>query len=326
MDAKGATLFLGDPVSPSCLDSAETTTAAGAMYLILQNGAIPGAMLRLAAGDNTLGRMEDNTHQIAEGTISRHHALLRIGADGCASLTDLGTTNGTFRNGRPLEPHRAAALKEGDRIRFGSNIVARFSRPDHDEERFQREMFERTVRDPLTGLHNRAYFLDLMETIGRRSAADGLGLAVLMLDVDHFKDVNDLHGHDMGDAVLREVARILKLSTRVDDLVARYGGEEFVAALPIAEPAAAIDRAERTLRNLAAKSIALGGASISVTASIGLAFASPDAPRPAAALLSAADRGLYQAKRSGRNRVVYVSDTLPTHAHFSTTIDDDLVF
>jgi two-component system, cell cycle response regulator len=324
MDAKGATLLLGDPLSSSSRDSAESATEA--MYLILQSGAIPGAMLRLATGDNTFGRLEDNTHQIGEGTISRHHALVRIGAGGCASLTDLASTNGTFLNCRPLEPHRGVPLKEGDRIRFGSNIVARFSRPDHDEERFQREMFERTVRDPLTGLHNRTYFLDLVETIGRRSAASGLGIAILLLDVDHFKCVNDTYGHDMGDAALREVARVLKQSTRADDMVARYGGEEFVAAVQIDDPHAAIDRAQKALRNLSLTPITLDQCTISVTASIGLAFATASSPRTAAALISAADRGLYQAKRGGRNRVVYVSDTLPSHPTLTATSDDDLVF
>jgi two-component system, cell cycle response regulator len=321
MDANGATLLLCDSVPLVDLETVERPVAA--MYLILQSGAVPGAMLRLGVGENYLGRSEENALQIAEGTISRRHALLRTVDDGRGWLTDLGSTNGTFLNGQPLEPHRAVALNDGDRVRFGSNIVAKFSRPDECEERFQRDMFERTVRDPLTGLYHRAYFLELVGVIAERAAMRGLGLAIVMLDIDHFKQVNDEHGHATGDAVLHAVASVLRQSTRIDDLVARYGGEEFVIALPIDEPEAAIDRAERIRRALSARRIQVRGASLKVTASLGVSFAPPVRAQSATTLLATADRGLYEAKRAGRDQVVYISEPVSAPALPETIIEGD---
>jgi diguanylate cyclase (GGDEF)-like protein len=138
----------------------------------------------------------------------------------------------------------------------------------------------------------------------------GLGVAILMLDVDHFKRVNDTFGHDAGDQVLREVASVLREATRPEDLVARYGGEEFVLALPVVAPDQATERAERIREALAERRIIASGSSLRVTASLGLAFAPADRVYAAAALITAADRCLYQAKNQGRNRIVFRTDNL----------------
>jgi two-component system, cell cycle response regulator len=201
-------------------------------------------------------------------------------------------------------------LKDGDRIRLGSTVVLKFVRLDPCEEEFQRQMFERTVRDDLTGLFNRAYFLNQVGPLAEQSAVRGLGVAILMLDVDHFKRVNDRFGHDAGDQVLREVASVLREATRSEDLVARYGGEEFVLALPVVAPDQATERAERIRQTLAERRIIAGGASLQVTASLGLALAPADRVCSTSALITAADRCLYQAKNLGRNRIVFRPDNL----------------
>ena len=126
-----------------------------------------------------------------------------------------------------------------------------------------------------------------------------------MLDIDHFKKVNDALGHDAGDDVLREVAQVLRNATRSDDLVARYGGEEFVAALPIASPEQAMERAEKIREGLSQRRIVAAGKLLRVTASLGLAVAARGRRVSITALISSADVGLYQAKRTGRDRVVY---------------------
>jgi diguanylate cyclase (GGDEF)-like protein len=280
------------------------------MYLIMVSGGIPGAMLRLSAEGTRLGRSSENTFQFREISVSRHHAVLAVDPQGIVRLTDLGSTNGTFLNERRIAAHGPVRVKDGDRIRLGTTVVLKFVRLDPCEEQFQRQMFERTVRDDLTGLFNRAYFLNQVGPLAEQSALRGLGVAILMLDVDHFKQVNDRFGHDAGDQVLREVASVLREATRPEDLVARYGGEEFVLALPVVAPDQATERAERIREALAERRIRAGGAALHVTASLGLAFAPADRVSSGAALITAADRCLYQAKNLGRNRIVFRPDNL----------------
>jgi diguanylate cyclase (GGDEF)-like protein len=166
-------------------------------------------------------------------------------------------------------------------------------------------MYERTVRDTLTGLYNRAYLLNQIGVLAERSASQGIGLAVLMLDIDHFKQINDSYGHLAGDDVLRQVAAVIRESTRSEDLVARFGGEEFVVVLPVSVPDLAADRAERIRSNLAERTVMAEGTGIRVTASIGLAFAPAGRSRNEMALIMTADEALYRAKADGRNRVVF---------------------
>jgi diguanylate cyclase (GGDEF)-like protein len=277
------------------------------MYLITVSGKIPGALHSLNPAGTCLGRSQDNGVQFTDPGISRQHATIVADGQGEPWVTDLDSTNGTFLNGERLAPHCPRRLRDGDRLRFGTSAVVKFVRLDPSDEQFQRELYERTVRDPLTGLYHRAYFVDQLEPLADLSRARGLGLGVLMLDVDHFKRVNDSFGHDAGDVVLREVAAVLRESTRGEDLVARYGGEEFVAALPVAAPDQASERAERIRDRLAGRRVAGPGlppGGLSVTASLGLAFARPGRLLRASALITAADRCLYQAKDSGRDRVV----------------------
>jgi diguanylate cyclase (GGDEF)-like protein len=262
-------------------------------------------MFRISGGGTQLGRGAENTYSLQESCISRNHAYVRADTKNDAWLTDLGSTNGTFVNGQRLSANGPHLLKDGDRIQLGSVLVLKFVRLNPSEERFQREMFERTVRDALTGLYNRAYFSNQVGPLTEGVSMRGLGMAILLLDIDRFKRINDTYGHDVGDDVLREVACVLRDSTRSDDLVARYGGEEFVLALPVRDPDLATERAERIRTNLSSRAIRAGRETLHVTASIGLAYAPPELPRPAAELITVADRCLYQAKRTGRDRLVF---------------------
>jgi two-component system cell cycle response regulator len=292
-------------------------------YLIVLSGGIPGAMLSLSSDGTRLGRSADNTIQLPDPSVSRYHAFLGPDEEGELRLTDLGSTNGTFLNGRRLPGNTPVRIQDGDRLQFGAGMIVKFIRPDPCEEQFQREMFERTVRDPLTGLYNRSYFLAQFGPLADRGALRGLGTAVLMLDIDHFKRINDAHGHEVGDAVLREVAGVLRQATRADDLVARYGGEEFVVALPVAAPDQATERAERVRSTLASKRIVANGIPLKVTASLGLAFTPPGRPRSIVALISTADKGLYQAKNAGRDRTVFSHDAVPRPLETASTMNGE---
>jgi two-component system, cell cycle response regulator len=163
---------------------------------------------------------------------------------------------------------------------------------------------EHAITDALTGLHNRRYMERHIGSLVEQSAAGGKPLAVLMLDVDHFKEINDTYGHDAGDEVLREFALRIRKSIRGLDLACRYGGEEFLVVMPETDLSGAALVAERLRRTVASEPFALQQSerATNVTISVGIAALGPgDDP---ASLVKRADQALYRAKRDGRNRVV----------------------
>jgi two-component system cell cycle response regulator len=164
---------------------------------------------------------------------------------------------------------------------------------------------EMAITDALTGLQNRRYMESHLATLVEQAAARGKPLALLILDIDYFKSVNDTFGHDAGDDVLREFATRVRKSIRGIDLACRYGGEEFVVVMPETDTAVAAVVAERIRRRIASEPFPIrqGTTAIDVTISIGIAALSA-ADDTAAGILKRADLALYRAKRDGRNRVV----------------------
>lgn len=160
------------------------------------------------------------------------------------------------------------------------------------------------AKDPLTGLLNRAEFLDLFKKELSRAHRANQETGLLILDLDCFKNINDTHGHLIGDMVLQEIAQHLYRSVRSYDFVGRYGGEEFLIFLSNCGRAALWERAEQIRRTLAAQPIRVGDLTIPVTLSIGAAVARAG-QRSSLEVLAAADSALYKAKRAGRNRTVY---------------------
>lgn len=165
------------------------------------------------------------------------------------------------------------------------------------------------LTDALTGVHNRRYFDRRLAEEVERVARTGQPLACLFLDVDHFKKVNDTHGHQVGDRVLQEVAARIKAQLRLSDSLGRYGGEEFAALLVQTDAAQALDIAERIRAAIAVEPFRLGGDHhLAVTISVGMALLEQegcggDLPAAAERLLALADQAVYQAKQGGRNRV-----------------------
>jgi two-component system cell cycle response regulator len=161
------------------------------------------------------------------------------------------------------------------------------------------------VRDPLTGIHNRGYLDTHLGPLVSQSVARNRPLSLLLIDVDHFKSVNDTYGHDAGDHVLRALARRISSNTRDINLRCRFGGEEFVAVLPGTEPVLAVLIGERLRRNVSGEPIAIGSEQepIHVTVSVGVATTSGPGDT-AEMLIKRADQALYRAKKEGRNRVV----------------------
>jgi two-component system, cell cycle response regulator len=161
--------------------------------------------------------------------------------------------------------------------------------------------------DPLTGLFNRRRFADVLKREFAVTRRYRNTLSCLLLDLDHFKSINDRFGHDAGDQVLKEVARRITGSLREVDLAARYGGEEFVILLPHTSKTDARIVAERLLKNVRKQEFNFGGELLSVTTSIGCAGNSDVASDNAEDLVKCADVALYEAKNGGRNRVVMFS-------------------
>jgi two-component system, cell cycle response regulator len=197
---------------------------------------------------------------------------------------------------RPIDPNELLARVRTQirKRRYGARL----------RDNVQMSM-ELAITDPLTGLYNRRYMESHVTSLVEQALARGKPLALLVVDIDYFKAVNDVHGHDAGDDVLREFATRVKKSIRGIDLACRYGGEEFVIVMPETDMAVAAIVAERIRRRIASEpfSIRSGAAAIDVTISVGIAALAGVADT-AAQVLKRADQALYRAKRDGRNRVV----------------------
>jgi two-component system cell cycle response regulator len=178
------------------------------------------------------------------------------------------------------------------RLRAGERILT-----------LQEQLRVQATRDALTGVLNRGTIFDLMERYLAQSVREKTPLAVILVDLDHFKQVNDTHGHQIGDAVLREAAKRLGVPMRAYDALGRYGGEEFLIVLPKCTTENAREVAERVRTSLASASVETPTGALAVRASMGVASTENAALGSIEALVQAADEALYRAKRAGRDRV-----------------------
>ena len=269
----------------------------------------------------------------ADELVGRHTRLLKSGAHGEEFYADLWrqvtrgeTWSGTIVNRRKdgaiyyeeqtIAPVLDAAGEATHFVAIKSDVSARRRAEEalataHQElavrvaeiESLNAQLREQAIRDPLTGLHNRRYFDEIAGRDAARARRTGEALALIALDIDRFKEVNDQYGHAAGDLVLEVLAEILTSSVRGSDLVCRTGGDEFAMLLPGASPAVALERAELVRETFAATPIELGdGSLLRRTVSICVAFFRSGAEE-IAATLKRSDGALYEAKRAGRNRI-----------------------
>jgi diguanylate cyclase (GGDEF)-like protein len=221
-------------------------------------------------------------------------------------------------DGKPFSGDERQVLNEiFELMRIAEESDARFRELEQRMMSVQRENLDLTVknrnlsevtaRDTLTGLYNRWYVIEKIDTEINRSLRHGSPMALLMLDIDHFKRVNDSYGHSVGDVVLQSVGKVLRDSCRVYDVPGRYGGEEFCIVLPETKLGNTTVVAERIRQRLATTALSVGDTAVTVTASIGIAGVDDEMPDQQvlspAALIDRADRALYTAKHRGRNRV-----------------------
>jgi diguanylate cyclase (GGDEF)-like protein/PAS domain S-box-containing protein len=202
-----------------------------------------------------------------------------------------------------IEVHGSAMDAGGQRVLISLLMdITERTRAEREVRELQERLREQSTHDALTSLYNRRY---LEETMGHelaRAERGGYPVSVVMGDLDHFKAVNDEHGHLAGDEVLRAFGALLKRQARRSDIYCRYGGEEFVLVLPGMDEGVAVDRAEHLRSALAAAPMGYRGSRIVMTASFGIATF-PRHGRTEDELISAADRALYASKAAGRNRV-----------------------
>ena len=275
--------------------------------LVFLSGELIAVPIPLEREEVILGRALEADVRVNDSKVSRRHAkidkVLNENNQVEYVLTDFGSRNGILVNGQKVSRE---VLQNGDKITIGEQIL-RFDLLDEIDREYQRQIHRLISHDDLTGLlSSRSFFSELRRESGR-AKAEGRPFCVLMMDVDHFKNVNDTYGHLTGSKTLEEIGGVIIEIMRSGDAAARFGGEEFAAFLLDAEVGQAMVAAER-VRSAIEKhdfSVIRTGKPVEthhVTISIGISTFPGDSSDPIE-LVEMADSALYRAKREGRNRV-----------------------
>jgi two-component system, cell cycle response regulator len=271
-------------------------------HLIVLSGTNVGQVFDVNKKKNTLGRDDGLEIQILDAGISRRHATIVRDASGAYLLQDAGSRNGTFANNRRIEGSHL--LQDGDKIQIGVMTILKFTFGDAPEANYAHAMYEAALRDGLTGIFNRRYFEDRLRSEFSFASRHAVALALLFLDLDHFKRVNDTHGHLIGDGVLKDFAKLVTRISRAEDVLCRYGGEEFAVLCRDTDLMKASILGERIRHDVAAHTFLVETLQLKITASIGIAALPDPSIQTPESLVAASDEALYQAKERGRNCVV----------------------
>ncbi|MBL8816726.1 MAG: GGDEF domain-containing protein [Planctomyces sp.] len=258
-------------------------------------------MIRLSSRRTLMGRDLSCDVTLEDNAASRTHAAIDADEQGYLVI-DLGSTNGTYVDDEIVQDRRR--LKGGELIRLGNTILKFMSSID-EEAQYHAVVHELMTRDPLTNAFNRAYLIPALEQGVLRSIRQQSGLCIILMDIDHFKVINDSHGHLTGDEVLRIFCERIRGCLRQGDVLARLGGEEFLVLVESMAIEEARRMAERIRLVISSHPFVTQAGEIPVTCSIGVTALSPESTicPTVDQLLSAADHLLYAAKAAGRNNV-----------------------
>ncbi len=268
--------------------------------LLRLDGVEAGEVVSLRSFPCDIGRHPNCGLILDDAGVSRRHAQLVADEDDLF-LVDLGSRNGTFIEGVRID---RAPLKDGCLIQIGLHVGFRYTLVDARQETLLRDLYRSSTRDALTGLYNRRHFDDRLRSEIAYALRHKADLGVLLVDIDFFKRINDTYGHAGGDAALRQISKTLAQQLRTEDIIARVGGEEFAVLLRGTDAGGAARLGERLRAAVETNPIMYENHSIPLTISVGCASFTELEEVDAARLFKLADDRLYQAKRSGRNRVV----------------------
>jgi diguanylate cyclase (GGDEF)-like protein len=283
-------------------DSPKTTLPArDILSLLVLGGPEAGRYVRVASEGGTIGRAAEAEIHVPDPYVSRNHAVIERDPTGRFAIRDLGSRFGVYVEGKRVD---RALLADGQRIQLSNETVLRVRFEDQEETQLLDQMQRAAMTDPLTGLANRRYLFQRLDQEHAFSARHKTPLAILMLDVDHFKELNDAHGHAAGDKALQGLSEILQRVIRREDVIARYGGDEFIIISRGAAHEQVLQFAERIRHGASSRLINVGDTTVHLTLSIGFAsydpLAEPDVGMME--LLVRADAALYRSKLDGRDR------------------------
>lgn len=267
--------------------------------LIIIRGTPQGKRYEVSADSMFIGRDVSAEIQLNDPNASRKHAQIIKEGD-AVKLKDNGSTNGTFVNDKQIK--ETVTLRKEDMIKIG-NTILKFL-PAGELEIFYLGTLESAAHtDPLTKVYNKGYIMESLEAEFKRAKALHQDFSLVILDLDHFKKINDTHGHDAGDFVLKEVCNLVRTKILPKNAIfGRFGGEEFLILLPTTALEAATQLGEAIRSGLEKHAFVYEGKRMPVTASIGVAEIALDVDSHTA-LFKLADKAVYQAKHGGRNQV-----------------------
>ena len=244
-----------------------------------------------------IGRSSRVDVQIDQESVSRNHARVAFNGQGYV-LEDMGSTNGSYVNDEIVD---IVHLRDGDQVKVGRTIL-KFIVGGNVEAQYHEEIYKLMTVDGLTQVHNRRYFEEALEREVSRCARYKRTFVLITFDIDHFKEVNDTHGHLAGDSVLRQLGILVRDHVRRDDIVCRTGGEEFSILAPEIDAQHGRVFAEKLRKLVDEFEFEFEGSEIPVTISLGVAQWESNMSEPPD-LVRVSDERLYEAKNAGRNRV-----------------------
>ncbi|MBY0316162.1 MAG: GGDEF domain-containing protein [Bdellovibrionales bacterium] len=270
------------------------------LVLLMGPAGYQGRQWSLDNADVIIGRSMSSDVFIDDRSVSKSHAKLTYGF-GEVSIIDLDSTNKTIVNGAAIPPFVPKKLENNDQIKIG-NVLFKFLEQGSIEAITHQNLQQKSEKDPLTGAWNKGALLVKGPEFFKRARLLNTPMSLLVLDLDHFRRINETYSHLGGDVVLREVSQVVNKLIRNDDYFARFGGEEFVVMLFGSNIQKAEEIGERIRSTIEKHEFSHQGQNIPVTTSIGISAQEPEMST-FDELFAKADTALYASKNSGRNRV-----------------------